>query len=583
MTFLEDYNRGFEMLSLSAEVFARLSQRIGRPTPNKDIPTARVSFDKASKTILFEMNPDYIAKLSDEEIGAVISHENFHVLLDHFADLPDRKKYPNLQALIHAQECIINDALFGNVGLSLPEGVFSGPEMYQKDFSLFSTKEGYDFIMGDDQPEESDSVGDPSESSSNSSSSSSDPSDSSQSGQTGDSTDENDSKTDQTPSGDDSSKEEKESDKTDEKNDGASEPSDQKEDSDGSGDSDSEDFTDGDSSDNDDASSDDSENSESDSDGSDDSDQQDGSGDPNSDEDDSPNENDSSDTHEDQHMCGGIEISEEDIQDFKDALSDAINSAMKDIAADSVPNYVTDAIEAISHEEGMSINASDWSIGAVDKSTEFLSQSGSDLDLNWKALLARINPKINSAGRPRQKESWHAPRRKMIASYPEVILPTYRRMDDPENKGDSVPVFILALDMSYSIPEYLIQKLASLADSIPKDIIRPYPVTWSNDVLPFDTETRRIVRRSGTNIDNVYEYAQKLEKETKTKPYVLVITDGDCNFGGHDSMLPSRMDRKLVADRWFWMATEPKKLSLIRKNFGGYSAPDKIYSIADFL
>lgn len=551
MTFLEDYNRGFEILSISAEVFARLSQHIGQPVPNEEIPTACVSWDPARKIVNFEMNPTYISNLSDEEIGAVISHETFHVLLNHLVDIKDRAKYPDLKALIQAQECIINDGLFGNVGLSLPDGVLFGEEQFQTDFSLFSTKEGYDFIVGQKPPaEDSGQEGD--SGSASSSGASSDPTQS----DSGSPSSENSSSA---PSPDKSDDEKPE----DEKGTSSTE-----EDKSESGDSDKSESDDGEKSDSGDA--------EGEGDADDDADaSDDGSSGDKGDEPDS-------DAHTD-HMCGGIRISEEDIQDFKDAVSKAINSAMNGVSPDEVPNEVADVIENLSHEDGMSVNTSGWSIGAVDKSTDFLTNSGHNLDLNWENLLARINPKIKSAGRPRQKESWHAPRRKMIGSYPEIILPTHRRKDNAENKGDSVPVVILALDMSYSIPEYLIQKLASLADSIPSDIIKPMPVTWSNSVVPFDTETRRIVKRSGTNIDNVYEYAESVEKETKTKPYVLVITDGDCKFGGHDYTLPGRMDTKKVSERWFWMATEPSKLNLIRRNFGGYSPAENIYSIADFM
>lgn len=555
MTFLDDYNRGFEVLSISAEVFARLSQSIGQPLANKDIPTACVSFDPTTKVIRFEMNPDYISKLSDEEIGAVISHETYHVLLNHFADLPDRKKYPNLKALIQAQECIINDGLFGNVGLELPNGVLSGPVVHQKDFSLFSTKEGYEFIVGNEPPAE-DASQDSSDSGSSSSTGSAD-SENSSSSESSSSPEDEDTSDDKKSADGSTTDEDSDTDDTkDDENAGDSDAKsdDAKDDSQGSG-SDSEDE-------------DESEDTESD-----DSDAADG---------DQDSDESGDDTSAD-HMCGGMNIRAEDIQAFKDAVSDAINSAMYGISAGEVPSSVTDTIEAIAHEEGMSVNSSGWSVGPVDKSTEFLTQSHSGLDLKWEELLARINPKIKSTGRPRQKESWHAPRRKMIGSYPEVILPTYRRKEDPENKGDSVPMVILALDMSYSIPEYLIQKLASLADSIPSDIIKPHPVTWSNSVLFFDTSTRRIVRRAGTNIDNVYDYADKIEKDTKTKPYVLVITDGDCRFGGSDYTLPSRMDRKRVAERWFWMATEPSKINLIRKNFGSFSPEKNIYSIADFM
>lgn len=476
MTFTEDYGRGLTSLFASARAFAGFAQRLGVPTENPDIPTARVSFDPEVKRILFEINPDFIEPLTDSEVAAVIAHETYHVLLRHFDSMFDTNTYPDKESLEEACECIINDGLIAHIGHDLPEGHYSGPEYFEQDFSWFSTREGYDFIVN---------------------------------------------------------KKKSDSEKT--------HSSDDNEDAD----------------DNDDS------NQASSSKGS-------------TDDSDSQGHN-----HQTPTGCSGFDIDEKDYDDFKEEVARAINRAIG-VQTEELPEDVSDMLADFNADPNMPQITQQWSIGhSSSRSTAFV-QANDSLNLNWKFLLAKINPKILSAGRPKYRDSWHAPRRKMISSYPDVILPTRRKDPHGSGRGSDVPRVILALDMSYSIPDDLIEKLASLADSIPSDIIVPEPVTWSDWVMPFDSKTRGIVARAGTNIDAVFNYAAKREVETGGKPYVIVITDGDCRFGDPTiTMTPKNMET--LKSRWFWVGIESQDVLMIKSRFSQVITPNNVYALQDFI
>jgi hypothetical protein len=534
LTFAEDYQRGLESLFTSASAFARFARALGAPSENYAISTAQVSFDPEAELIHFEINPDFLSPLTDGEIAAVIAHETYHVLLGHFDDFAMKNVYTDEMSLIQAQECIINDSLFNNIGFDLPPGMYSGPKKFGQDFSWFTTKEGYDFIVKtknfDSKDQNIDDKSDDGSSESSSAKSSNNSDNSIDSEKT------NDSNGSQSESGEKSNT--TESNEIEQINDESSNSE---------------------ISDNSEMSSIENLDSESD-----------------LDEDETLDNGDG--------RCGGIVVSDENMQHFKDAISKAINGAIKNTSASDVPDDVSDMIENVSHIEGIDVETNGWSVSDFDKDGGF-SENGSVLELNWESLLARINPKIKSSGKPQMRDSWHQPRRRMLNSYPEIILPTTVRVDKSEGKGDSVPTLILALDMSVSIPTYLIQKLASLADSIPSDVIKPISVTWSDTVETFDTKLRRIVRRRGTNIDAVYLYAEEIERTTGAKPYVLVITDGVCSFNNpyFRRSMGKKVDTEKTKARWYWMGIDDKSFKTIKRNFSDHLTESSVYNIKNFM
>lgn len=150
--FLEDYAEGMDALYNSAETIARFASALGIPKANAEIKTARVTWNRKSQKTTFEINPEFFSRLTAGERGAIIAHEAYHVLLSHFEEILD-PYYEDQFALEINHECIINDGLYGAVGLKLPEDLGRGEtpcfgmRIFNQDFSYFSTREGYDFIM----------------------------------------------------------------------------------------------------------------------------------------------------------------------------------------------------------------------------------------------------------------------------------------------------------------------------------------------------------------------------------------------------------------------------------------------------
>ena len=132
--------------------------------------------------------------------------------------------------------------------------------------------------------------------------------------------------------------------------------------------------------------------------------------------------------------------------------------------------------------------------------------------------------------------------------YPDMVLPVMSASSKRDDDGNEVPAVILALDLSYSIPDRFIQGLKSMAVTMPDDLFRKFPVTWSDALVEFD-ESERVCGRFGTNVGLVWEYAKKIEHEQRVTPYVVVITDGV--FKMNDEMMTWENTDE-ISQRWFW-------------------------------
>ncbi len=486
--FMADYSRGMEMLRIGAPAFALMASSIGVPQPNPKIPTAQVSFDATDKRVLFEMNPTFISGLSDSEMAAVIAHEAYHVILDHLSEVADVEKFPKQHALIDAQECIINDGLPGNVGFTTPAGTFKGLERHNQDFSIFSTLEGYEFIVNKEKAEAE----------------AEEASDNAESGEQGDESGE---------AGEGNSNQAGEQD---------------------------------------------------------------------------ANEGNNSDEAQagDAHGCSGVKIVGAEgmtLDEVQQAITEAVAAAAQeglDAAskeAVDLPADLEDFIDAL-EAKGETLNKTPNFGANVPHSDagDFLGDKLSGVTMNWAKLLKQINPKLKDAGRPKYKESWHQPRRRMITVYPKVILPTNIRENEGNGKkGDAIPTFIIALDMSYSIPEHLLNDLASLAASVPEKYIKALPITWADDYKVFDPERpREIVRRGGTNINAVNAYAERVKRETGKDPYVLVITDGGYRM--------PNLSKELIRKNWWWMAIKDTDESRIISKTQDYTTKERVFKLSDF-
>lgn len=514
---MRDYSRGMDYLDLVAPIFANFVRGMGIPHDNPAIPTACVQWDAFSKRISFQMNSSFTEGLTDEGMAAAMAHECYHLLLEHLSEITQRDKYPNHKVLTAAHECIINDGLKANVGVELPEGFWSGVLQFQQDFSYFSTQQAYDFIMKtlEDQEQDKGQEGQDQEGEGQSDGDGSSSGQGSSQGQAGSGS-----------SGggqqDEADKDENGEEKNEENGGGQGEDSDDKAD-----------------------------------------DTQDSAGGSKGEGEDEQDE--------EPHSCGGMDItnmSDQDLKDFANAVKKMVNQVVDEVGEENIPddvaNMIADMVDATMGKGG----ASDSMFYAPDPTK--------GMELNWVEILSIINPKVLSSGSPKPQETWQRVPRRLTSIYPTVILPDRKRqVDDPNTKGNEVPTFVVALDLSGSIPRSLVNTLMKLVDSVPTKIISPRAVTWSDSVEVWD-ERRRMVRAGGTNVDAVYRYAKQVAKEIGSDPYVLNITDGQCYFSGH-------VDTKYLQEKWFWCAIQPHDLRSIDAYFvrAGHANPKYVYKLSD--
>lgn len=480
MSFQKDYMRGLDAIYDYAPYFYRIMRFLGIPVENTQIPTAQVSYDPYEKKVVFEINPLLIENMEDEQIGFVVAHEAYHVLLRHLMEMMDTKEYPDQNTLIYAQEAIINDTVQNILGMDAPDMDLIFGEKFGADFSGFSTREAYDWIIQDSENNDEDT---------------SDDNDS-------DETDDSDNDTNSNDSG------------LSNQND---------------------------------------------------------------------NNSTSSDSGNDSHSCGGVVVPEGYEDDFMQAIADALNDAVQESKDENedIPNDMLNALDEFGDAMGVDITKG-YGIGSNNGS--MFAGKMDDMNLDWKMLIAKINPKVMTSGGPKYKDSWTSPNRRMISVYPNVIVPNRVRKKDSGDNGDETPTFILALDMSYSIPERLIDGLANLADTVPDKFVKVMPITWADNVMEFDTNTKRIINRGGTNINGVWDYSQKVRKKIGQEPYVFVITDGVCEFDS--SYCRSRWDakdNKTVKNYWYWGAIDSKSVSVIKNRMRNQVDAEKVYRVDDFL
>lgn len=230
--------------------------------------------------------------------------------------------------------------------------------------------------------------------------------------------------------------------------------------------------------------------------------------------------------------CDGFEVSGEDAQAAKDAVSKAIAVAFdgddpeeieRELGADA-----RDAIEDAMDDASSSVpGGTQYSVGtgggpSVNAERYF----GSQVIMNWAKLLEKIDPKILSRGKTQRITNWTRSHPAMASVYPDVILPSRRRVGGTGRKGKNAkPAVILALDFSGSIPASILGTLVKLAESLPADRVTPEVITWSDDIQVYD-ERKRTVARMGTNFNKMIQWVKDYERENNLQAYVICVSDG---------------------------------------------------------
>lgn len=506
------FREGLEELLFVSPEYGSLARAMGAPVFDESQETAYVTYDGTA--IMFAFNPDFIMTLSVDETAAVILHEAHHVILKHLEEAKDTDQFPDDDARIKAHECIINDTIKEVFEMTLPGGIMFGEDLLGESCANKLTKPVYDKFAQKNEAEDNE--------------------------QGQDETDEN---TESISAGGQgqgvSSGDSGESNKGDSK-DEAEDEKDTSEDSTGDGES---------------------------SEGNADEPEGGSGGDRSQDGDGDDSEEGAGDAESDgqpgtggSFACGGVRVSDEYADAFAGAIEDLIEDAAND-KKEAVDEFKDKLMDSRDSGGGFSPNGA-GGIQYLDSTAE---------KMNWKHLLGKINPKVLEAGRRRRKvrNNWTTPNRRLRSVYPKVILPVSETVKPKkDDKGDTLPVFIVALDLSGSIPRHLVNTLKSMIEDIPSDLIKAYPCTWSSQLVPFDPKVGAACRTGGTEIRLVSEYARQVKKETGTDPYVLVITDGEfwTNF-------------EQVGKDWFFMAVQDQDVPWCKKHA---KTPEHVYKLSDF-
>lgn len=250
--------------------------------------------------------------------------------------------------------------------------------------------------------------------------------------------------------------------------------------------------------------------------------------------------------------CG---FAERAVKALEDALNDGYN-------ADDLTSQITRAASAAVGDLMPEDLKEDKGAAKTDPSsgpgTGFQSEAeyakDNNLSLKWVELLKEINPDfLKKKGKftPKRRVSYHAPRRKIAAYYPQIILPNYRTLPDPEEKkGDFLPTLVLALDTSSSIPRHLVQTMTSLASSIPADAIHVKCCTFSTRYVEYDiTSSSNKIANGGTCFSAVERFIQEtvITEDGKYPSAVVVLTDGEAYFDG----IKPTSDQ--LQNNWLWL------------------------------
>lgn len=254
--------------------------------------------------------------------------------------------------------------------------------------------------------------------------------------------------------------------------------------------------------------------------------------------------------------CGGIQVDDEDVFDVEEYLKNLVEKTAKDKGM-----TYDELMDEIDNTKSGGYSPTGGKIGEH--------RAPDPTRMNWNHLLAKINPKVLEAGKKTKvKYDWTKQNRRMVSVYPKAIIPKVKTKDPkPSDRGDSIPVLVIALDLSGSIPRNLVKMLQGLLEDIPEKLIKAYPCTWGTYLEPYVPGGP--LGTGGTEIQNVVKYVKQIQKDTNTDPYVLVITDGEFIY---------QFDRP--GKDWYFMAINDR-------SYGGYCKQhakdeDHLYHVKDF-
>jgi predicted metal-dependent peptidase len=209
-------------------------------------------------------------------------------------------------------------------------------------------------------------------------------------------------------------------------------------------------------------------------------------------------------------------------KDFTDAVKEFINSKKENSALSDKEAAKIDELEKDLKGFSQSQGAAGNEIGNLKRPID----SGNKESLCWNRLLLEFTDSRKS------EDNWTRPSRQLIASYPKVILPSFKDKEQYE-------IFV-AIDTSGSIDYKALSLFISLIKNTPKNFIVK-AITFDTQCYEYDIKNdKEPVGGGGTRFDIIETYIQKnLKKYPKV---VFVLTDGEGN-----QVTPQ------YKNRWCWL------------------------------
>jgi len=203
----------------------------------------------------------------------------------------------------------------------------------------------------------------------------------------------------------------------------------------------------------------------------------------------------------------------------------------------------------------------EWLPGWGDSSSGELRAVGEttkSVNISWDSILSR---RIASCIQLAIEQRWAPPNRKIGWLYPAVLLPADREV---ERRRLSV---LIAIDASGSISPPVLDRLVSVACSIPPDKVLLIAVSFDTQVYPVDIGAKAPEVRGGggTSFNVVEAFAKDLREYPDL---IVVLTDG---FAPRPSIQHP--------ERWFWLITRQGTTNHI-EGIGSYCLIDDVKSVS---
>lgn len=187
-------------------------------------------------------------------------------------------------------------------------------------------------------------------------------------------------------------------------------------------------------------------------------------------------------------------------------------------------------------------------IGEIDKSS----------GIDWDYILSR---RIASCIQPASEQRWAPPNRKIAWLYPDVLLPAEHQVEQCQTS------VLMAIDSSGSITRSVLDRLLSVARSIPTDRVELTTISFDTRVYPVDIwqNVPAIRGGGGTSFKTIENFARQ---SSRYPDLIVVLTDGH-----------ARRPTVQRPERWFWLITEHGTTKHI-KGIGRYCKINCINSVS---